>query len=327
MNAAVAEIITRDERTKFLGGSDIAALLGIAPPTWERSTPLSLYMSKVHPREALDPRDTSRKVKYRGKRWEAVVAEMMVEKLKDLGHTVRVINHNARYTDPDYGFFSSEIDFEIVLDDEPEITNVELKTVHPFKAKDWGEEGSDECPVWYTSQALWGLGITRRRRCIVAALFGADEILLYPVDADQGVIDGMRAKALEFWENHVLPQIPPPPENLVDMKLLYPMNTVETIDVTNNEAVVDAIFELREIGGKAKDMESREKFLKLIVQQAMGSAGIATIGGHNACSWKNQKQRRLDQERLKAERPDVVADYTQSIEFRKFELTRARKGS
>ena len=52
MNAAVdhsADLNFREKRRKYIGGSDIGALLGIAPESWSRNTPLALYLDKTTP--------------------------------------------------------------------------------------------------------------------------------------------------------------------------------------------------------------------------------------------------------------------------------------
>jgi hypothetical protein len=129
---------------------------------------------------------------------------------------------NKRYTDPDVPVFACEIDFELRLDGSSDITNAELKTVHPFMAKEWGESGTDTAPIHYLAQGMWGLGITKRKHCIVGALFGADSLRVYPVDRDDETIAAMRFKAAKFWSDHVLTRIPPPPAVLADMDVLFP---------------------------------------------------------------------------------------------------------
>lgn len=124
------------DRSKYLGGSDIAAVLGISP--WK--TPIDLWNDKTTPRVE----GPAKAVFKRGVRWEAVVAEMLVERLESQGRKVQIVSSNKRYKDQEHQFMASEIDFEIILDDDTEITNVELKTVHPFRMREWGESGSDD---------------------------------------------------------------------------------------------------------------------------------------------------------------------------------------
>lgn len=327
MNAAVApdvqaDVAFREERRKYLGGSDIAALLGIAPPTWRRNTPLALYLDKVEPPK---PDTRGRAYKRRGKRWEAVVGEMLIEKLEELGHRVEVVKSNERYKDADFDYFSCEIDFEVRLDGEEDITNVELKTVHPYKVAEWGEEDTDSAPVWYTAQAMWGLGITRRRRCIIAPLFGADEIRTYPVQAANDVITELREAGRKFWTENVLARVPPPPGGLLDMARLFPNDCGRTAELGQIEAFVDALAELRAADNDFDNAKARWDAAEYVAKQIMGDIAVATIGGHKACSWKTQTDRRVDVTRLKIERPDIYNEFLSEKDIRKFLLSRKKE--
>jgi predicted phage-related endonuclease len=326
MNAAVdqriaADLAFREQRRKYLGGSDIGALLGIAPKTWRRNTPLALYLDKVEP-PTVDTQNVG--VKRRGKRWEAVVGEMLVEALETNGHTVEILKTNERYVDPDFAHFACEIDWEIRLDGETDITNVELKTVHPYKVAEWGEEGTDASPVWYTAQAMWGLGITRRRRCIIAPLFGADEIRIYPVGAADDVIGEIRSTADKFWTENVLARVPPLPGGLVDLARLFPNDCGKEIELGDNLEFVDAIVELRAADEDFDNAKVRWEHAEEIAKRLMEDAAVATIGGNKACSWKTQADNRLDVTAIKEKRPDIYKEFVRSKDIRKFLLTRPK---
>lgn len=323
MNAAVADDLAfREARRKYLGGSDISALLGVAPAGWRRNTPLALYLDKVEPPKA-DTQNLG--VKRRGKRWEGVVGEMLVEELQAKGHKVQVVATNKRYVDPDFDYFAAEIDFEVLLDNETEITNVELKTVHPFAASDWGDSGSDETPVWYTAQCVWGLGVTRRRRTLLAPLFGADEIRTYPINAEPDLIAEIRETARKFWTENVLAGVPPLPGNLVDLAKLFPKDCGRTVDVTNNETIIDALAELRAADADFDAAKARWDAAEEIVKTFMGDTAVLTIGRNKACSWKAQTDTRLDVTAIKEKRPDIYTEFVRTNQIRKFLLSRAKE--
>lgn len=322
MNAKVDELAFLEERRKYLGGSDIAALLGIAPKTWSRHSPLSLYLDKREPPKPEQAR-LRKGVLRRGKRWESVVAEMLVEELESKGHKVEVIAGNKRYIDPDFPHFACEIDYEIRLDDEPEITNVELKTVHPFAAHEWGESGYDDGPVWYTAQCHWGLGITQkfgpRKRCLLAPLFGADEIRTYPILPALDLITDIRATADKFWHEHVLAGVPPPPGGLVDLAKLFPKDVGITIE-TEDLAVIDAIAELRELQETLKAGEKRWGELEYIVKKAMGEASMLTIGNLPAATWKHQEPMLFNQSTFKEAHPALYEQFKRPSPRRVFQV-------
>lgn len=330
MNAAVDSVVRErlaylEQRRKYIGGSDVAAMLGIAPQTWSRNSPVALYLDKTEPPKPENDALAARRVKRRGKRWEGVVGEMLVESLEEHGHKVEIVGTNQRFVDPEVDYFACEIDFEVRLDGESEITNVELKTVHPYKVHEWGEEGTDESPVWYTAQAMWGLGITRRRRCIVAPLFGADELRTYSVVAANDVIADIRETGRKFWTEHVIPRVPPPPGGLVDLAKLFPNDCGLTLDFTNDVEFIDAVAELRAADADFDAATMRWNTAEEICKRRLGEAAIAAIGGKKAVSWKTQVDRRVDVTRLKTEAPDIYTAFLKESPVRKFLLSRTKE--
>ena len=105
------------DRRTFLGGTDAPAVLGVS----EWMTPLDLWRLKtgrVKPEPNLE-RDQRLK---RGKRLEPFICEMVVDKLRDQGHEVKVLARNERYTHPKYPFLKCEIDLELeqsMIEKEP----------------------------------------------------------------------------------------------------------------------------------------------------------------------------------------------------------------
>lgn len=301
------------DRRRYIGGSDVAAVLGISP--WR--TPLQLWEAKTAP--ALPHEGPASGPKRRGHRWEAVVAEMLVEHLQDQGHTVQIVGSNTRYVDPERDYLAAEIDFEVRLDGEDEVTNVELKTVHPFKASEWGEAGTDECPVWYTAQAMHGLGVTGRRRCLVAPLFGADEIRAYPVLRDEETIAAMRARCEAFWQL-VQTGVRPDPTTLADLDRLYQGDDTIPALIADDELTAK-VLRLRAIKAEIKARELEAEAIEFDVKRAMRDAVELVIPGDEkkvAISWKERGTTWLDQAALKEAHPKLHREFTRKGSTRVF---------
>lgn len=116
------------DRTKYIGGSDVAGILGISP--WR--TPLEVYLDKVQPRvKPVDP--SKQKVFTRGQRMEPYVIDLLSEETG-----MEIVHRGNRYIHRDYDFIAAEIDAEAASGE-----NIEIKTVSPFKAKEWGEIQTD----------------------------------------------------------------------------------------------------------------------------------------------------------------------------------------
>jgi putative phage-type endonuclease len=314
MNAPdnLAVIAAGHDRSKFLGGSDIGALLGISP--WR--TPLQLWQDKTTPRVE----GPAKKVFTRGIRWESVVAEMLVEDLQRRGHKVEILRSNTRYQDATLPFLAAEIDFELRLDDDEEITNCELKTVHPFRMKDWGDTGSDDLPVHYTAQVMHGLGVTVRRKGLLAALFGADELRTYPVPADDETIEGMRAQAAAFWNDHVLTGLPPAPKNLADLGLLFGKES-DGPPLLAAPELAARVMKLRALLTEIKAREAEAEAIEFDIKLAMREASeIVMPNGKSAVEWKSRKGSWLDDAALKEAHPAIARKFTRKWESRVFKL-------
>lgn len=278
MNAILQDAVAHD-RSKFIGGSDTAAILGVSP--WK--SPFALYQEKTGEyQEEITP--AKQKIFNRGKRWEPIVIEMLVDELEDRGHDVKIITRNQRYIDPDYGFLAAEIDLELMLDGHH--VNAEMKTVHPFSAKDWGEQDTDEIPIYYTSQVAHGQMVTRRNRTVVAALIGADDLRVHFVDRDEELIDIIRGKEIEFWER-IQRREAPEPTDLEDIKRLYQIDSGAVLEA--DEELLELIAQASSKKSELKAAETSYEVLSTMIKARMGEAAVLLHNGQKLATWKNNK--------------------------------------
>lgn len=268
------------DRKQLIGGSDVAAILGVSK--WK--TPFQLYQEKIGAFvEEITPE--KQKVFDRGHRWEPVVIEMMVDELKSRGHDVEIIARNERYLDPEYSFLACEIDVELRIDGEE--LNGEIKTVHPFAAKEWGEPETDEVPIYYAAQVMHGLMIMPRRRSIIAALIGADDLRIHFMARDEETIAGIRAKEIEFWQR-IQDKNPPPPIDPEDVKWLYQRDGGTAIAASDD--ILDMVQHLKDMKASAKAQEGQIELLSARIKAFMGTnAVLLGPDGKPLAAWKNNK--------------------------------------
>lgn len=325
MNAPL--VTTEADRSKFIGGSDIAAVLGVSP--WK--SPFELWQQKTHrvPKEVPTPEQKKRFD--RGHRLEPVVVDMLMDRLQADGLEVELLARNERYVDAEHGFMACEIDFELRVTGEVEIDgqvrwldgehiNGDCKTVHPFAAKKWGDEGSDQVPIEYAAQFMFGLGITGRQLCICATLIGMDDLLVYWVERDQETIDGIRNRVHQFWTECVLADVEPDPIDFDDCKAIYQKANGGSIEATSE--VRDAVFNLIEVKAKIKSLEATEEELSYRITAFMQPNATLTAGGNVIATWKNQNDTRIDQKLMKEDAPDVFAKYCRTKEIRVLRISR-----
>lgn len=299
------------DRRSYIGGSAIASILGLQPPKWRTAVQLWQRMTSDEPEEET-PR-AKRRLFARGKIVEPLVQRMLVD-LHGIDPAVIAHVSNNRYVDPDVPHFAAEIDFELPFEAVShlfpveelvgmgETVNVEIKTVHPFASGEWGEEGTDEVPIHYAAQVYWGLGVTRRRFALCAALFGADDLVLYPLVADAETIAGMRGKAEEFWQ-HVVNRTEPEPRTVADTTRLWPKDDGTEIDATPDIAA--AVTTYRAMTEKRNSYSDGVDGVSLLIREHMKTATTLTHDGIEIATLKSQRTSSIDADRLKAEWPDA----------------------
>ena len=270
---------SRVNRSEFLGGSDTAAILGVSP--WK--SPFQLYQEKIGAFCEEITREKQRLFN-RGHRWEPVVVEMLVDELMDRGHDVQIIDRNARYQDPEFPFLACELDLELLIDGEEH--NAEIKTVSPFAAKAWGEQDTDEIPLYYAAQVMHGLMVKPRKRAIVAALIGVDDLRLHQIERDEETIAAIRAKEVEFWRR-VQERDAPEPTTADDVKWLYARDGGIVMEA--DEELVRLCEEIRQGKDIAKQCDARIETLSTRLKCAMGHASTLVYQGQRLATWKSNK--------------------------------------
>jgi putative phage-type endonuclease len=305
-----APTVLMPDRGTFIGGSDAAAIFGVS--RWKSE--FQLYQEKIG--EFVEESNPARdKVLNRGKRWEPVVIEMLLDELLSRGHEVEVIARNARYQDPEFPFLAAEIDLELLIDGEE--VNGEIKTVHPFAVKDWGEEGTDEIPVYYVAQAMHGLMIKPRKRTVVAALIGADDLRIHEVMRDDETIAIMRKKEIAFWER-VQTRNPPEPTAPEDVKWLYAKDAGTVAEADDSLALL--CQELKDSKATAKRLEANIEAMETALKLRMGDAATLLYRNSPLATWKTQSASRLDIKGIEVAHPDITAAFRKTTEFRVLRL-------
>lgn len=320
MNAVLKP--TAPDRSRFLGGSDAAAVIGVSP--W--STPVELWQEKTG-RKRKDPVDPMRqKILDRGHKLEPFIREMAIDKLRERGLQVELLACNERYQDPEHPFLACEIDFELrltgaiviggeLLQLQGEHINVDAKSVTGFARKKWGIEDTEDVPIEYAAQFMHGLMVTGRGLCLVAALRSFDDVDLYWTKRDDETIAGMRVKEVDFWVNHVQADKAPDPYTFDDIKLLFPLDNGLAVEAT--EEIAEKVQQLKRIGEQRREWEQAEEVLKFEVGEFISPNTRLTFKGVDLCTWKGQNDTRLDQQQLAA--AEIYQRDAETGEFKRIE--------
>lgn len=324
--------MNKADRRLFLGASDAAAVMGLSP--W--STPVELWQEKTGRRPDEVPSARQQRIFDRGHRLEPFIRDITVDKLQDMGLSVKLIASNARYTDSEYVWMSCEIDFELQLTGEVEINgdvvqfqneriNADAKSVSGFASKKWGEVGSDNVPIEYACQFQVGLMVTGRRYCLVAALRSFDDVDIYWTVRDDETVDAMRPKLVDFWVNHVQADAPPDPMKFSDIKALFPLDNGIGIEATDE--VLEWVAQLRRCKDQIADLKKTEEILSFDIAGFISPFARLTHRGRDVMTWRGQGATNLNLEALREAHPAIAAEFTVTKTNRVLRFGRPKKGS
>lgn len=323
------------ERSKGIGGSDVATVLGLNP----YKTPLSLWEEKTGKTKSSPAGEAA----YWGTTLEDVVAK---EFSKRTGMKIQRVNFLL--STGENGWMRGNIDRAIVNEqiakavrvNKPEKAaetglmlstdvGLECKTASVYMSEHWGDSQEAEIlagkivtehkiPLYYETQIQWYMAVTGIETFYVAVLIGGQDFRMYEVKRDQDVIDAIVSKCRDFWENHVLKDVPPAPINVDDVKKLYAKDSGEMTEATNEEAT--DIGELRNLKEQIKSLKEQEEAVASRLIMAIGEKTGLTLGGKKAVTYKAMNTTRFSSTDFKKEHPDLYQDYAKTTSTRVLRL-------
>jgi predicted phage-related endonuclease len=191
---------------------------------------------------------------------------------------------------------------------------LECKTANPFTQSDWGEPGSDQVPLSYLVQCVWYMMLTNIDRTDLAVLFGNADFRIYEINRDLKLEQMVLERAVSFWENHVLTDIPPAATSESDYKTLFGKSIVSK-SVEAPAENCELIKKLKSLNEQIDSYEQESSQIKQSIMGQMQDAEVLTFHGQTLATWKAPKPSlRLDAKRLSEEHPDLVHQYQVHIQ-------------
>lgn len=164
-------------------------------------------------------------------------------------------------------------------------------------------------------QKQWQLGVCGFDHGWIAVLHGGQRLEIHEVDFDPVAYDALCRIADRFWTEHVLAENPPPADS--NPATTETLKAVFGDRADGSTVVFDDSFAslpIEWLGAKA-DLKRAEARVALVENELRAALGEATFAadpdGTELVSWKPQSSgARLDAKRLKADHPDLAAEYT-----------------
>jgi putative phage-type endonuclease len=312
------------ERRTGIGGSDIAALLGLSP----YKTQVELWLDKTGRAPDIEPDADQAERMHWGNVLEDVVARHYAA-LRD----VKIQRINTMLRHPAYPAALANIDRAIVTEGSRARWDdgagrvlgadrvLEVKTAHAMAqgSAEWGEPGTDEVPQHYWMQCQWYLAITGLPFADLAVLFGGQKFCEYTIPADAGLQGDLLAQAQGWWQRHVVEDMPPDPTTEADARTLWRAHKAGVEKIVDTD-VAQAVAELQrikaQIGNEKTEgtLEYRMQQLRDVICAAFGEAEAITHAGRKLATWKaNKPSVRTDWKAVAAALepvPELVAEHT-----------------
>jgi len=288
-----------DVRKRGIGSSDSSAAIGLNP----YKSPLELWLEKTNRDQHLtkpNPDDDTAPV-FWGVVLEPIVASQYQRRS---GNKVRKVNAVLQH--PENPWMLANIDREVVGSADVQI--LECKTAGINGAKLW----RDGVPRYVEVQVMHQLAVTGKQAADVAVLLGGQQLEVYRIERDELLIKHLIELERQFW--HYVETDTPPPADGSDsaeraLRLLYPEDDGEELDLTQDQALNEAFFTLKQVRHTQAELNQRESELKQMLQQAIGSASKALFAD-GSISWKKSRDSvGVDTTALFNERPELKTLY------------------
>lgn len=298
------------ERPLGLGGTDIAAILGLSP----YKSPLEVWSQLVGER---NPQNKDMLHLRFGQHAESFIANEYERctRLKTHAHPQTIFH-------PEHNFMFGHVDRLVsepgqdATDTNGHITTnriLECKTASAFNRSEWGDEGTDQIPATYLMQCAWYLAITRCQFVDVAVLVGNNDFRIYHVERDLELEGLLIEHALKFWHEHVVLKTPPRPTTPNDAALLFP-NHVQDSQVEANPELLASYEKYRDLIAQSQTINVECDRLKTEILSYMGQAERLTFGDKTLATWKCAKtSQRVDTKSLCAAHPEIASQFTQQV--------------
>ena len=285
-------------RKRGIGGSDAGAVCGLNP----YRTAMQVYEDKTT--DIIEEIDNE--AMRQGRELEDYVARRFTEAT---GKKVR--RANFMYYDEKYPFMLADVDRMIV----GENAGLECKTASPYLADKWKD---GKIPISYQIQCYHYMSVCNADAWYIAVVIYGREFKYYRIERDEEMLADLIRIEEDFWENHVLKGVLPEPDGseLADSVIAeyYKKTRAEAVELTGFDEKLSRRQELLEL---IESMGTEKRQIEQELKLFMGEAEIAENDRYRI-SWKPVSSPRLDEKRLKEERPEIYEEYRKVSQYRRF---------
>jgi len=284
-----------EERRKLIGGSDVAAILGLSP----FRTAYQVYQEK---RKEVEDWKGNEATDW-GSRLEPVIRQWYSD---TTGRSVKV--PDKLLVHPKYPFMGASLDG---FTDDGRV--VEIKTAR--SGKDWGEPGTNQIPDYYAVQVHHYMTITGFQVADIPVSIAGGSPSLYIVEADKEISEMIIEACAKFWER-VQSGNPPDPVTYADAVARFGKIKSDGSIIATTE-LIEAIAGLKHLRAQIKELEEHEEAWKARIIIALGEQADTIIdsAGQTLVTYKLANGRKsFDAKAFEKDHPNLYLKYIKTSE-------------
>lgn len=273
-----------EERRSGIGGSDAAVVMGAS--RWK--SPFALWAEKTGLAD-LSTEETEIQ------RWGHIMEEPIRQEYERLtGRRVIRTDPYKVTRHPTLPFMICTLDGMVEADDREGLGPLSIKTVAPFKAKEWEDETEErpEAPIEYEVQLQHETEVVGASWGSFAVLIWGRPLVWFDVTRNERFAEALRDRCADFWrrvENGQAPEADGTESAIETLRKLHPKEEEGRIVKLPDEALAwDRAYEDLEL--ERKDVEKRRKELRARFQQALGDAEVGILPDGTRWTWKTQSR-------------------------------------
>lgn len=288
-------------RSKYIGGSDAAAVVGLNP--W--CSPYSLWAEK-----------TKRLPAFEGNLATEVgtwLEDFIAKKFEQVtGKKVRRVNQS--FINDQYPWAIANIDRDVIGEDE----GLECKSTSELNLKKYK---NGEFPANYYVQCVHYLAVTGKKRWNLAVLIGNKEFKTFVIERDEDEIAALMGEEEEFFhyiETDTPPMIDGTKPTTEAISSVYPTSNGSSVDLflcANN------INQYLELSKQIKELEQQKDAIANNIKEFLKDAETGESALHKV-SWKTVERSTFDSKTFAKDNPELdLSKYYKKSSCRTFKVT------
>lgn len=288
-------------RSKYIGGSDAAAVVGLNP----FKSAYSLWAEKTGKVEPFQGNLTTEVGTY----LEEFVAKKFAE---ETGKKVR--RNNRSILNDDYPWAIANIDREIVGED----AGLEIKTTSEMNLSKFK---NGDYPGNYYCQCLHYMAMTGKEKWYLAVLIGNRELKIFTIDRDDSEIKALMDAERDFWHfvtTDTAPYIDGSQSTTEAIKSIHEYSKESKAQLMAYDTSMRAYMEL---GKQIKELQERQNEIANGIKAFMGDSESGESDAFKV-SWKTSFRNTFDSKRFIADHKDEdLSQYMTQTSQRTFRIT------